>query len=98
MGAAVNLRTGRVVWLPSTICYWPSDADTNFESVLFRANSILLVVSGLRNEKEGDQCAHFYRIEGDRFIFVRDIPRPWDARAALPLSPTPLRRSHPAQN
>jgi hypothetical protein len=76
MGAEVNLRTGRVVWLPSTICCWPSDADDKFQPFVFRVNSTLLVMSGLRNEKEGDQGAHFYRIEGDQFVFVRDIPHP----------------------
>jgi len=76
MGAAVNLRTGRVVWLPSTICCWPADADAKFQPVAFRADSTLLVLSGLRDEKEGDQGAHFYRIDGDRFVFIRDIPHP----------------------
>ena len=76
MGAAVNLKTGRVVWLPSTICCRPSDSDANFQPVVFRVNSTLLVLSGLRNEKEGDQGAHFYRIEGDQFVLVRDILRP----------------------
>ncbi len=49
-----------MVWLPSTICRWPSDADANFQPVVFRPNSTLLVLSGPRNEKEGDQGAHIY--------------------------------------
>ena len=76
MGAAVNLKTGHVVWLPSTICCWPMDADDKFQPVLFRLNSTLIVLSGLRNEKEGDQGAHFYRIQGEQFVHVRDISRP----------------------
>jgi hypothetical protein len=76
MTAVVNLGTGRVVWLPSSICCWPSDADANFKPVEFRANSALLVRSGLRDEKEGDQGSPFYRVKGDRFAFVRNIPRP----------------------
>jgi hypothetical protein len=76
MGAAVNLKTGRVVWLPSTICCWPADADAGFEPVVFRVNSSLIELSGLRNEKEGDQGSHFYRIDGDHFAHVRDIPHP----------------------
>ena len=76
MGAAVNLKTGRVVWLSSTICCWPSDVDGNFQPVVFRANSTPLVLSGPRNEKEDDQGAHFYRIAGNQFVFVRNIPHP----------------------
>lgn len=76
MGAAVNLRTGRVAWLPGTICCWPSDADANFEPVVARLTSTLIVLSGLRNEKEGDQGAHFYNLEGGRFVHLRDVPRP----------------------
>jgi len=73
MGAAVNLKTGHVVWLPSTLCCWPADADANFQPVIFRVNSSLIVLSGLRDEKEGDQGTHFYRIDGGRFVLVRDI-------------------------
>lgn len=76
MGAAVNLKTGHVVWLPSTICCWPTDADGKFQPVLARLDSTLIVLSGLRNEKEGDQGAHFYSIEGGHFVHVRDISRP----------------------
>jgi hypothetical protein len=39
------------------------------------ADSALLVLSGLRNEKEGDQGSHFYRIDADRFVLVRDMSR-----------------------
>jgi hypothetical protein len=42
---------------------------------LLIADSALLVLSGLRNEKEGDQGSHFYRIDGDRFVLVRDMSR-----------------------
>jgi hypothetical protein len=75
VGAAVNLKTGRVVWLPSTICCWPMDVDDKFQPVVAHLNSALIVLSGLRNEKEGDQRAHFYSLEGDQFVLVRDIPR-----------------------
>jgi hypothetical protein len=42
---------------------------------LLIADSALLVLSGLRNEKEGDQGSLFYRIDGDRFVLVRDMSR-----------------------
>jgi hypothetical protein len=75
MGAAVNLKTGHVVWLPSTICCWPMDVDNKFQPVLARLNSTLIVLSGLRNEKEGDQGAHFYAIENEQFVHISDVPR-----------------------
>jgi hypothetical protein len=75
-GAAVHLSTGRVVWLSSTICCWPADADGEFQPVLARLNSTLIVLSGLRDERAGDQGAHFYSIEGGHFVHVRDIPHP----------------------
>lgn len=75
MGAAVDLQTGGVIWLPASICCWPADVDDKFKPVEFRLESKLIVLSGLRNEKEGDQGAHFYRLEGGRFVHVFDVPR-----------------------
>jgi len=75
-GAAVNLKTGHVVWLPSSICCWPMDVDSKFQPVVAHLNSTLIVLSGLRNEKEGDQGAHFYSLEGERFGHILDVPRP----------------------
>lgn len=71
MGAAIDARTGRVGWLPGTVCCWPVAVE---DPLAFRLDSALLAVTGLRNEKEGDQGTHYYRIEGLRFVHVRDVP------------------------
>jgi hypothetical protein len=71
MGAAIDARTGRVARLPGTICCWPQNVEDPLE---FRLDSALISLSGLRNEKEGDQGVHYYRIDGLRFIHVRDVP------------------------
>lgn len=73
MGAAVDLRTGHAAWLPGTLCCWPADVDDRFEPVKFRLDSTLVVLSGLRNEREGDQGTHFYRLQGGHFIYIRSI-------------------------
>ena len=70
MGAAIDARTGRVAWLPSTICCWPVEVE---DPLAFRHDSTLVAMTGLRNEKEGDQGTHYYRIEGLRFVHVRDV-------------------------
>jgi hypothetical protein len=75
MGAVIDKITGRVIWLPPTICCWPVDADANFVPVVFRVNSSLIVLTGSRNEKAGDQGSPFYRINGNHFIHIRDTPR-----------------------
>ena len=74
VGAAIDVTTGKVVWFPATICC-ARNTDANFEPVIFHFNSRLIVFSGLRNEKEGDDASHFYSIEGNKFVFIADIPR-----------------------
>jgi hypothetical protein len=74
MGAAVDVVTGNVVWLPASICC-AQDIDKNFQPIVARINSRLIVLSGIRNEKDGDDAAHFYSVEGDSFVFVADVPR-----------------------
>ncbi len=74
-GAAIDVSTGNVVWLPATICC-ARNTDANFDPVIFKLNSRLIVLSGLRDQKENDDAAHFYSIEGSEFVFVADITRP----------------------
>jgi hypothetical protein len=52
------------------------EVDDKFQPVLFRLNSTLIILSGLRNEKDGDQGAHFYTLQNDQFVHIRDIPHP----------------------
>ena len=76
MGAAIDHRTGRVIWLPGTICCWPDEpGDATVEPVSFRLDSGLLVLTGRRNEADGDEGIHLYRIDGTRFVSVGDLPR-----------------------
>jgi hypothetical protein len=69
-GAVIDAKTGRVYWLPHTICCWGYDVDDKFEPVEARPNSSLIVFSGARNEKEGDNGAHFYKFENNRFVHI----------------------------
>jgi hypothetical protein len=73
MGAVIDARTGKVFWLPHTGCCWGSDVDERFEPIEFRLESSLVVFSGLRNEKEGDDGAHFYKFEKGRFQHIKSV-------------------------
>ena len=77
MGAAVDVRTGTVVWLSGSLCCWYSDgqgAPENVEPLRYRRDSRLLVLTGRRDERDGDARTHYYAIEGNRFVHLRDVP------------------------
>lgn len=78
MGAAVDVRSGHVAWLPGgTICCWFSGSKTqarDINPVRYRLDSRLLVLNGLRHEREGDLGQHDYTIEGGRFVHLLDMP------------------------
>lgn len=79
MGAAVDVRTGAVVWLPGSLCCWYSDGQATageVEPLRFRLDSRLLVLTGRRDERDGDAGTHYYAIEGNRFIHLLDVPPP----------------------
>lgn len=72
----VNARTGRVSWLPFTLCCAePFDADP----VAYRLNSRLVAFRGLRNEGNGpyseDKASdvHFYELKNGRFRFIKTV-------------------------
>lgn len=74
MGAVIDANTGTVHWFPHTICCWNEiERDESFRPIVFRSNSRLIVFTGLRNEQEGDQGAHFYEFDGTRFKYIRTI-------------------------
>jgi hypothetical protein len=53
MGAVIDSNTGKVCWFPHTICCWREiKQDDNFEPIVFRLNSRLVVFTGLRNEQD----------------------------------------------
>lgn len=82
MGAAIDVRSGKVAWLPGTLCCWyagdfdhePGSAPVEVEPVRYRLDSRLLVLTGRRNERDGDDGEHHYLIEGERFRLLRDVP------------------------
>ena len=57
-----------------------------------------MVLTGLLDENEGDQGSHFHRIDGNRFVLIRDFPRPRDGRPAALGRRDTLRPGGPAQN
>lgn len=76
-GAAIDVRTGRVVWLPGTLCCWYPDRTSTLDMVeplRFRLNSRLLIMRGRRNERDGDDGDHYYVIQGDHFVHLRTVP------------------------
>lgn len=77
MGAAIDAKTGRVYWLPGTICCANPETytDENFEPVIARLNSKLLVLSGMINERESTQGTHFYKFENGRFTLIRTVKK-----------------------
>lgn len=76
MGAVINARNGRVTFLPAAVHRGFDDNGPEVDRIEFRADSRLLVLNGIRDEAEGDAGAHYYRIEGDRFVHLRDVPWP----------------------
>lgn len=68
-GAVVSLKTGRVVFLPGSICCWNGEG----ENLEFRINSRLLVAAGVINE-ESEHGAHFYEFTGREFRHLKTIP------------------------
>ncbi len=65
MGAAIDVNTGAVSWLPFTVCCWSSDFSEPLE---FKAGSRLLVVHGSRNENGGG--THYYVYNNDAFAVL----------------------------
>lgn len=74
MGAAVNTRSGRVTFMPGPICCIFAAADETLDKIEYRADSALLVLTGMRDEDPKDLGRHYYRMERDRFVHLLDIP------------------------
>lgn len=74
MGAAIDAKTGKVYWFDFTVCCWEHYGEENFEPINFRIDSNLIIFTGLRNEKEGDEKAHFYKFVNGKFVFIKDLP------------------------
>lgn len=74
-GAIIDARTGRIFMLPHSLCCWGA-VDDNFKPIEFRPNSRLIVLTGARNEKEGDNAVRFYKFENNRLILLSSKPAP----------------------
>jgi hypothetical protein len=75
MGAIIDAKTGRVYWLPFTVCCWSADVPDTFEPIEYRIDSSLIVINGARNEKEGDNGKHFYKFENGKFVLIQSAKK-----------------------
>ena len=77
-GAVLDAKTGKVYWLPFTICCWPWDVEN---PITFRADSKLIVFTGSRHE-EGLEGTYYYEFEKGRFRLLHAVKLP--PRGPLP--------------
>lgn len=68
-GAVIDVISGRVTFFPFSICCSVKQQDADFQPVLIRPNSKLIVFVGLRGEDAPD-AAHFYEFTGSQFRFI----------------------------
>jgi len=76
MGAAIDAKTGRVHWLPGTVCCWDSSVEedpTLGAPILFRPDSRLMILSGYLDEK-GIKGTHYFEFTGGRFVHLLTVP------------------------
>jgi len=67
----IDANTGRVQWLPFTICCW-GDTEESFRPIQYQLGSRLIIFSGTRNE-EGDNGTHFYVLKAGKLIYLRSM-------------------------
>lgn len=65
MAAAIDEKTGDVIWLPFTVCCWPLDVSEPLE---FKIDSRLLIVRGSRNEK--GKGIYYYLLQNQKFTLL----------------------------
>ena len=65
-GAAVDLKSGKVIFLPGTVCCWAIDVPQNFEPVEFQLQSRLVVMNGQLNE-QGPEGPHYFELRDGAF-------------------------------
>ena len=73
-GAIIDARTGHVFMLPTTLCCW-GNVDDKFNPIEYRLNSKLIILSGARNEKEGDYAARYYKFENNKLVLIKTVPQ-----------------------
>lgn len=72
MGAAISLKTGRVVELPGSVSGWLGGGDES-EKLEYRKDSRLLIASGFINEGE-EYGRFYYEFTGREFKLIRTLP------------------------
>lgn len=65
MGAVFSAKTGRVHFLPGTICCW-FEMGENVEPIVFQADSNLMLINGLINEEE-PMATHYFEFRNGNF-------------------------------
>ncbi len=60
-GTAIDAKTGKVYWIPFSICRWRDDVNKPID---FRIDSRLVVFTGSRNEK--GQGVYYYKFENNQ--------------------------------
>jgi len=63
VGHLLDARTGRIVHMAMTISGW-CEIEDNFEAIVTRADSRLIVFRGMRDE-QGINGVHYYTLEAD---------------------------------
>ena len=74
LGAAVDLKSGKVAFLPGSVCCWPIEVAQNFEPVEFQLQSRLVVLNGMINEK-GPEGPHYFELANGAFKAVTSSKR-----------------------
>ena len=63
--AAIDKQTGKVIWLPFTVCCWAASVSQPLD---FRLDSRLLVIHGSRDE--AGRGRYFYVFDGKEFKLI----------------------------
>ncbi|MBR1280902.1 hypothetical protein JQ597_02495 [Bradyrhizobium sp. AUGA SZCCT0177] len=69
LGAAVDLKSGKVIFLPGSVCCWAIDVPQNFEPVEFQLQSRLITLNGQLNE-QGPAGPHYFELANGAFKAV----------------------------
>lgn len=70
MGAIIDAKTGKVLWLPFTVC---CGNDSHKLPVEFHPDSALIVINGMRDETGNG--THYYVLKHDQLTFIGSLPQ-----------------------